>query len=546
MKRKAILNELARIIAVNLVVFAVIECVIRGAYFIRDSMVEHVPLPYVIAGDYGPSPPWLDRRSLLNSDKTLVWRSQPNFRRKFIDIFSPVRTEDELKFLRHSFFPTLPASLKDNPVWEVSLNSEGFRDAEFPQKKPSSAFRIICLGDSWTFGANVGQNETYPEHLGALLRQEFPTAHFEVFNLGVLGYAAYNGLQLLKTRALDLNPDLVVLGFAMNEPNMAGYRNEGTSTDQEPITLMNMMGRVWANIGSFASENIEFYRFLRYWALHIKWQPKSIGDHFKSYSQRLVWVEQQRDYGELEPWMQVSLREYEQYLLEMINLVRRKGAGVVLVYNEFWREGPYRRVLEKIAKAEEVPLVDSSALLFDAQRRIEEDVEAKLKLQPSNEQRITSQGETKVIFRVYQGKRSVPKAIYIVGTHEMLGNLVPNTVAMYDDGTHNDQRAGDGVWSYTAAFPPGTVVFYTYTNSGAEGKWEGLDVPVIRRFNVETTKTGLKVYAPIDTFGKMYMHADPWHTDASGYELIAKHLLEVMKGNEKVQAYLRRVTTDGR
>jgi len=541
MKRKAILNELAKVIVVNLVIFALVESVIRGAYFIRNSMVNHVPLPYVIAGDYGPSPPWLDSRSLIKQDETLVWRGQPNFRRKYIDVFSPVRTEDELRSLRHSFLPTLPASLRDNPVWEVSLNSEGFREAEFSQEKPSSAFRILCLGDSWTFGANVGQDEAYPQRLRSLLKQEFPVANFEVFNLGMLGYASYHGLQVLKTRALDLNPDFVVLAFAMNEPKMAGYRKKDTPTDQEPTTLMKMTGRVLANIGSFASEHIEFYRLLRYWALYIKWQPESIGGYFKNHSKKLMWYEQEWDYEGLEPWVQASLREYEQYLLEMIHLVRRKGAGVGLVYNGFWRESPYRKVLEKVAQAEEVPLVDSSALLFDARQRIEEEVEAKLQLQPSNTQRIPSQGETEVIFRVYQGKYSVPKAIYIVGAHEKLGNLAPNTVAMYDDGTHGDQRAGDGVWSYTATFPPGTVVFYTYTNSGSEGKWEGLDVPAIRRFKVETTQTGLRVYAPIDTFGTMYMYADPWHTNAVGNALIAKAVLEELKGDERVQRYLRQL-----
>ena len=242
--------------------------------------------------------------------------------------------------------------------------------------------------------------------------------------------------------------------------------------------------------------------------------------------------------------MQVSLRDYEQYLLEMINLVRSKGAGVVLVYNDFWRASPYLQVLQKIVQAERVPLVDSSALLFDARQRIEEEVEAKLQLQPSNVQRLPSQGETEVIFRVYQGKRSVPKAIYIVGAHEKLGNLVPNTVAMYDDGTHGDQRAGDGVWSYAAAFPPGTVVFYTYTNSGAVGKWEGLDVPVMMRFRVEATDTDRKVYAPIDTFGKMYMYADPWHTNAAGNELIAKAVLEKLKKDEQVQRYLAQLKAE--
>jgi hypothetical protein len=35
------------------------------------------------------------------------------------------------------------------------------------------------------------------------------------------------------------------------------------------------------------------------------------------------------------------------------------------------------------------------------------------------------------------------------------------------------------------------------------------------------------------------MHADPWHTNAAGYELVAKALLEVLKKNEQVKDYLR-------
>ena len=188
-------------------------------------------------------------------------------------------------------------------------------------------------------------------------------------------------------------------------------------------------------------------------------------------------------------------------------------------------------------------MVDSSAWLFDMRRSIEEKVEAELKIERANEQRIPLQGETEVIFRVYQGKYFVPKAIYIVGAHEELGNLAPNTVAMYDDGTHGDQRAGDGVWSYTATFPPGTVVFYTYTNSGSKGKWEGLDIPAIRRFKVETPQTALRVYTPIDTFGTMYMYADGWHTNAAGNALIAKAVLEELKRDERVQRYLTQLQT---
>ena len=536
---KVVIKGFLKVILATLVFFAIAESLIRVAYFIRNSMVDYVPLPYVIAGDYGPPPPWLDNRKLIKPDETLVWRGQPNIRRKYVDVFSPVHTEDELRSLQHRFFPALPDSLKANPVWGISTNSEGFRDAEFPKNKSLSAFRIICLGDSWTFGSNVGQNEAYPQRLRALLRQEFPEANFEVFNLGVLGYASYNGLKLLKTRAINLDPDFVVLAFAMNEPGMAGYQEKNATSNEEHISLTKRIGGVLAKIRYLVSENIEFYKLLRHWALLIKWQPKSIGEYLKDQPHILAWFEKEWDYDKLEPWMQVSLRDYEKYLLEMINLARNHDAGVVLVYNVFWRKGPYRRVLEKISRAKGVALVDSSALLAETSRKIEEELERKLDLRPPRDRRALAKGEIEVIFRVYLEKRPVPKTIYIAGTHPKLGDLVPNKVAMYDDGTHGDQRAGDKVWSYSATFSPETMLYYVYTNSGEEGKWEGLDVPDVRYFKVETPNNEQVVYRPIDSFGKMYMKADPWHTNAAGYELIAKALLEKLKKGERVKGYLK-------
>src|SRR5262249_18386391 len=146
----------------------------------------------------------------------------------------------------------------------------------------------------------------------------------------------------------------------------------------------------------------------------------------------------------------------------------------------------------------------------------------------------------------YLGERPVPKAISIVGTHPELGNLVPNKIAMYDDGTHGDQRAGDAVWTYAATFPPGTKLFYVYTNSGEEGKWQGLDVPYIREFTVEAKRDEGEIYRPIESFGSIKRRADSWHPDAWEYELIAKALLEVLKGTDKVKNYPRRETADRR
>lgn len=520
---RVVLKEVPKGIAAMLVAFALIESLLRIAYVVRNSLVEYVPLPYTLGYDYGPVPPWVDGLRILEPDRELIWKNRPSLRRSYIDIFSPVRAEEERTSLLRQFFPTIPVSLRGNPVWEIRLNSQGFRDVEFPREKRSSAFRIVCIGDSWTFGANVGEERAYPQRLSALLGSEFPRAIFEVLNLGVLGYSSYQGLELLRRRAGDLDPDIVVIGFAENDASVTGYHDKEMPAYKEPVTPAKRINPVL--------EKIELYRLLRYLALVAKYRPESIGHKLKA-SGAVV------DYEKLDPWTRVSLRDYEENIRGMIDLARRRAAGVILLYNALSRSSPYRRVLDGISRAEGVPLVDSSTLIANARSTIEGELETKLDLRPRNTRRASPKGEIEVVFRVYVGGRPVRKAVYIVGTHEKLGDLVPNRVAMYDDGTYGDERAGDNVWSYSATFSAGTRLFYVYTNSGEEGKWDGLDVPEIRSLTVDAKLS--KVYRPIESFGKIYMQADSWHTNAAGYELIARAVREKLKQDEGFLRYLAR------
>ena len=75
-----------------------------------------------------------------------------------------------------------------------------------------------------------------------------------------------------------------------------------------------------------------------------------------------------------------------------------------------------------------------------------------------------------VLFQVDAREVSVPHAIFIAGNHELLGNWTPNTIRMYDDGTHGDEKK-DGIWTLELRFPPGMYLEYKYTNSGDEGSW---------------------------------------------------------------------------
>ena len=538
MQRKTLSKEIAAGIAATLVGFAILEALIRIAYFVRNSMVDYIPVVYDMRDEYGVAPPWLDAFRILERNKVLLWKNRSNVQRRYLDVFTPINTEEERVSLRRQFYPRIPDLLKANPTWEISLNAEGFRDVEFAKTKSVSTFRIICLGDSWTFGANVDQKNTYPRQLMAMLNHDFPQGNFEVLNLGVMGYSSYQGLELMRQSAINLNPDVVVIGFGMNDSRVAGYRDKDLS--RRPALSTDWIHQ--------SLEGIESYKLLRYLALVLKSKPTSVGDRLKAEAESARTGDDvlarrkhfgKSGYEKVESWTRVSLSDYENNLLEMINLARNQRAGVILLYNELWAESPYRTVLEQISRTQGVPFVNSSALIVAAQRKIEEELEQKLDLRPHKPQRGNPDGEIEVIFRLFADKWSVPKAMYIVGNHPKLGNLVPNKIAMYDDGTHGDQKAGDHVWSYSATFSPGTSLFYVYTNSGEEGKWEGLDVPHIRSFTVEAKNGEQKLYRPIESFGKIYMYADPWHTNAVGYQLIARALLDTLKKNEQAKDYLR-------
>jgi len=485
----------------TLITLSALEALIRVTYAVRNAFVIEVALPYVVGDEAGPMAPWIDALRILEPDPDLLWRGKANVRRRYLDVFGPARTEHERTALLRRFRPGLPAAYAGGATWEVELNSAGFRDDERPAAKAPSTFRVLCLGDSWTFGANVNRQQTYPYRLGVRLREAYPDAQIEVWNLGVMGYSSYQGLELLRRRAHELHPDLVVIGYAMNDGRVPGWRDR----DMSSYRVSQWLSR------------LELFKLLHYFTLLTKYRPTSLSERLHAKAAQPAAA---ADYMTMQEWTRVAPTDYEANITAMIELARSRGAGVILVYNELWQDGPYRDVLARVARARTVPLVDSSALVAAARAQAEAALEGELGLRPATRQSRPG-GDVDVVFRVSVGGHPVPQAMYIVGTDPALGATVPNRVRMYDDGTHGDQRAGDGVWSLTVRVRPGARLFYMYTNSGREGVWEGLDVPEIRTTTVNPTAAGGPAYHPIEIFGAIPMHADSWHTNAAGYDLIA-------------------------
>lgn len=107
-----------------------------------------------------------------------------------------------------------------NGTWvgvNVKTNSLGFRDEEIPLDKQPDEFRILCLGDSVTFGYRLEEPQTYVAQLEALLNQHYQRRHFQVINAGVDGYSTFQELHLLKQKGLALKPDLILVCFVLND-----------------------------------------------------------------------------------------------------------------------------------------------------------------------------------------------------------------------------------------------------------------------------------------------------------------------------------------
>jgi lysophospholipase L1-like esterase len=101
----------------------------------------------------------------------------------------------------------------------IPRNSLGFRDHEYPRPKPAGVFRILVLGDSFTQGVGVGFDESYPERLERLLNLVAGGSgpDFQVLNLGLPQRSTPQELRLLRKMAPELEPDLVLVGYCLND-----------------------------------------------------------------------------------------------------------------------------------------------------------------------------------------------------------------------------------------------------------------------------------------------------------------------------------------
>jgi hypothetical protein len=97
----------------------------------------------------------------------------------------------------------------------VQINAKGLRDVEHSYDKPRGHFRILGLGDSYTFGYGVSWSDCYLTILKRRLNGN--SQPIEVINAGCPRWGTADELIFLTMEGVKYQPDLVLLAFHDND-----------------------------------------------------------------------------------------------------------------------------------------------------------------------------------------------------------------------------------------------------------------------------------------------------------------------------------------
>jgi len=135
--------------------------------------------------------------------------------------------------------------LKPNTKTELyTINSAGFRGKYRSETKPEGTYRIAILGDSVTFGLDIKDDEIFSARVERQLQQK--GYNVEVLNFAVSGYKPEQEIEMLKTKALQYAPDLIVWVYALNDAvTYSGELLQFAGEEEYNKQFKHYGGRMW-------------------------------------------------------------------------------------------------------------------------------------------------------------------------------------------------------------------------------------------------------------------------------------------------------------
>ena len=256
----------------------------------------------------------------------------------------------------------------DHAVWDftvLSTNSQHLRSEHIGEtigaKQPGTT-RIVCLGDSVTFGFRVPvvwpERPTeydpawlpFPMLLEKELRAANPDRKIEVVTMAVPGYTSHQGLSWLRPDIDALQPDLLIASFGWNDASFSDV------PDREAIRT-------------------------NWYAVAVRW----LIDHSQAFAHATHWLRvkeaqarQQKQTGQsiVRPAARVSQQEYLNNMIAIQGMARLRGASVIVIAAPYRDNDPnapeadlmlqYRVALGTTMRKRGVPFVELRELTPEA------------------------------------------------------------------------------------------------------------------------------------------------------------------------------------
>jgi hypothetical protein len=160
-----------------------------------------------------------------------------------------------------------------------------------------SGWRIMFAGDSFTFGAGVPPEESFPARVPALLRARAPSFDVDSVNIGVPGMGTADVYRMIDAYLPIFQPDLVVYTYVLNDPIVEGEAARKGIDVEDFIVTRRLASRERLHISplwefrrrlrlvDFLASRFEARRLHRetiafYRALHGEWNRRGIAQTF--------------------------------------------------------------------------------------------------------------------------------------------------------------------------------------------------------------------------------------------------------------------------
>lgn len=262
--------------------------------------------------------------------------------------------------------------LQKHTPYHVQTNSVGLRNSE--ELNEDDSLRILAIGDSFTFGVYLPNEQTWPGITEQLLRNKLSDPYIQVLNAGIPGYTIEDYMDYYQDKGIFLNADIIILESLYNDiadlhpqHRINREKDKNAAIDQNPgvgvVKKIQLSTRKW--LGDYSS----IYLLMHLIKKNKLNPPRESEDNVSlEFSVNDIVY-----FNPNSPQNSVYWNQYESLLIEFIDLVNKSGSKLIIVGFPDYRQMPIGgypdsnlRLVEEIAKHKQIPFLNLLQIFRDS------------------------------------------------------------------------------------------------------------------------------------------------------------------------------------